>query len=136
MVTESDSKTSLPYSIKLFLPITGEAVPLSVSENKSEDIPEQPEKAELPMEVTEEGMVKEARERQFQNAKLPMDVTEEGISHSLLPAGKQSNTLPSLLNSIPSTETYLSFPSSTMIDNIDTQSENALSPMEATESGT
>ena len=40
--------------------------------------PEQPEKAELPMEVTLEGMVTEVRPEQPEKAELPMEVKMAG----------------------------------------------------------
>ena len=42
--------------------------------------PEQPEKAELPIEVTELGMVTDVRPEQLEKAELPMLVTLLGIS--------------------------------------------------------
>ncbi len=88
------------------------------------------------MLVTEPGRETEDREVHPENAQSPMDITEEGSVNSLLPAGKQRSTLPSLLRRIPSTEEYKVLSGSTSIDIREVHPRNAPSPMKTTVDGT
>ena len=71
--------TSSPRIISLIDVLLLNQFPTSLQWKVTEVRPEQPEKAELPMEVTDLGIVIEAKLLQPENALLPIVVTELGI---------------------------------------------------------
>ena len=92
----------------------------------------QPSKAELSMLVTDEGMLREGRPVQPEKAPLPMLETDEGIFVLLHPFIRvllwDSIIALQLLR-----ESYLGFPSATMIEIRDVQPMKAQSSMLVTE---
>ena len=96
----------------------------------------QKENALSPMYVTLDGIVMLVSPLQYANARSPMLVTEDGIVHFVFPPGQEINVVLSLLYSTPwASLLYAGFSASAVMLVSPLQPENAEYPMLVTEDG-